>query len=86
MHNEEELIYKVRDVADVKAAPQPPIEEYISESLVGSDDDAPATRRVPPKVATFASRHTRQATGKIDTHLPGRGHNRRDPDNRGKEE
>jgi hypothetical protein len=42
----------------------PPIDEYISDSMVGSDNDASASsRRVPSKVA--ASRRTRQTTGKI---------------------
>jgi hypothetical protein len=52
---------------DVQTAPQPPIEDYVSDSLVGSDDDTPATRRVLPKVATSAPRCTRQTTGKIPT-------------------
>jgi hypothetical protein len=34
LHNEEERSYKVRVVADVQAAPQPPSEEYISNSSV----------------------------------------------------
>jgi hypothetical protein len=59
LRNEEERNYKVRDAANVQAAPQPPIEDYISDSSVGSDDGAPATRRMPPKVATSAPRHTR---------------------------
>jgi hypothetical protein len=58
-HNEDESIYKVRAAADEQAAPQPPIKEYISDLLVGSDDDAPATRRAPPNVATSAPGRTR---------------------------
>jgi hypothetical protein len=45
----EERSYKVRATVDVQAAPQKHIEEYISDSSVGSDDDAPATRRAPPR-------------------------------------
>jgi hypothetical protein len=63
--NEEERNYKVRDAADMQAPPQMPIEEYISDSSMGSDDDAPTTRRAPPMVATFAPWCMRQATGKI---------------------
>jgi hypothetical protein len=63
--NEEERSYKVRDAADVQAVPQPPIEEYISDSLVGSDNEATASRRALPKVTTSAPRHPRLATGKI---------------------
>jgi hypothetical protein len=44
--------------------PPPPVEEYISDSTVGSDSEAPATsRRGPSKVA--APRHTWQTAGKI---------------------
>jgi hypothetical protein len=51
-------------VADVQAAPPPPVDEYVSDSTVGSDNEAPATsRRAPSKVA--APRRTRQTTGKI---------------------
>jgi hypothetical protein len=51
-------------VADVQAAPPPPVEEYISDSMVGSDSEAPPTsRRGPSKVA--APRRTRQTAGKI---------------------
>jgi hypothetical protein len=49
----------------VRAAPQQHIKEYISDSSVGSDEDAPTTRRVTPKVATSAPRRTRRTTGKI---------------------
>jgi hypothetical protein len=63
LRNEEQRSYKVRDVADIQAAPPPPIDEYLSDSMVGSDDEAPAARRAPSKVA--ALRRTQQATGKI---------------------
>jgi hypothetical protein len=63
--NEEERSYKVRAATDVLAAPQPPIEEYISDSSVGSNEDAPATRRTPPKFAVSASRCTWQTTSKM---------------------
>jgi hypothetical protein len=41
-------------------------DEYVSELMVGRDDEAPATsRRAPSKVAT--PRRTRQTVGKIST-------------------
>jgi hypothetical protein len=49
----------------MRAALQQHIEEYISDSLVGSDDGAPTTKRVPPKVATSVPRHTRHTIGKM---------------------
>jgi hypothetical protein len=52
LRNEEQHIYKVRGTADVQAAPPPPIDEYLSDSMVGSDNEAPTARRVPSKVAT----------------------------------
>jgi hypothetical protein len=53
-------------VADVQEAPPPPVDEYISDSTVGSDSEAPATsRKAPFRVA--AARRTRQTTGKIPT-------------------
>jgi hypothetical protein len=46
--------YKVRDTADVQAAPTPPVDKYISDSTVGSDDEAPATScSAPSKVAAL---------------------------------
>jgi hypothetical protein len=64
LHDEDQRSYKVRDIADVQAVLAPPIDEYISDSMVGSDDEAPATsRRAPSKVA--APRRTRQTVGKI---------------------
>jgi hypothetical protein len=47
----------------VQAAPPPPIDEYLSDSTVGRDGEAPSMQRVPSKVA--APRRTWQATGKI---------------------
>jgi hypothetical protein len=32
-------------VADVQVAPPPPVDEYISDSTVGSDNEVPATSR-----------------------------------------
>jgi hypothetical protein len=62
--DEDQRSYKVRDVAKVQAAPAPPIDEYVSNSTVGSNNEAPAmSRRAPPKVA--APRHMRQTAGKI---------------------
>jgi hypothetical protein len=64
LRDEDQRSYKVRDVADVQAAPPPPVDEYVSNSTVGSDNEAPAaSRRAPSKVA--APRRTRQAAGKM---------------------
>jgi hypothetical protein len=66
LRNEDQRSYKIRDVADVQAAPPPPVDEYVSDSMVGSDNEAPATsRRAPSRVA--ASWCTRQTAGKIPT-------------------
>jgi hypothetical protein len=52
LRDEDQRSYKVHDVADVQAAPAPPINEYISDSTVGSDNEASAvSRRAPSKVA-----------------------------------
>jgi hypothetical protein len=51
LRDEDRRSYKVRNVADVQAAPPPPIDEYVSDSTVGSDNEAPAAlRRAPSKV------------------------------------
>jgi hypothetical protein len=52
-------------MVDVQAAPPPPpINEYFSDSTVGSDNEAlAASRRALSKVT--APRRTRQTTGKI---------------------
>jgi hypothetical protein len=53
LHDEDQRSYKVHDVADVQAVPLLPVDEYISDLTVGSDNEAPATsRRTPSKVAT----------------------------------
>jgi hypothetical protein len=53
-------------VVDVQAAPAPPIDEYVSDSMVGSDNVVPATsHRAPSK--GVVSRRTRQTAGKIPT-------------------
>jgi hypothetical protein len=45
---------QVCDVADVQAAPTPPVDEYMYDSTVGSNDEAPAkSRRAPSKVAAL---------------------------------
>jgi hypothetical protein len=63
LRDEDKSSYKV---GDVEAASAPPIDEYVSDSTVGSDNKAPATsRRAPSKVA--APRRTRQTVGKIPT-------------------
>jgi hypothetical protein len=61
--DEDQRSYKVRDVADVQAAPPPPVDEYISDSMVGSDDEAPATSRREPSKVTVV-RCTPQTLGK----------------------
>jgi hypothetical protein len=64
LHDEDQRSYKVRNVADVQAAPPPPIDDYVSNSTVRSDNEAPAAlRRAPSKVA--APRRTRQTAGNI---------------------
>jgi hypothetical protein len=52
LRDEDHRSYKVRDVADMQAVPPPPVDEYVSDSTMGSDDDTPATlRRALSKVA-----------------------------------
>jgi hypothetical protein len=63
LQNKEQCSYKVRDAADVQAAPPPPIDEYLSDSTMGSYDEAPAARRTPSKVT--AQPRTWQTTSKI---------------------
>jgi hypothetical protein len=64
LRDEDQRSYKVCNMAEVQAASVPPVDEYVSISTMGSDNEAPATsRRVPSKVA--APRHTRQTVGKI---------------------
>jgi hypothetical protein len=64
LRDEDQCNYKVRDAADVQAAPTPPVDEYVSYSTVGGDDKAPAMSfRAPSKVA--APRRTRQTAGKV---------------------
>jgi hypothetical protein len=43
LRDKDQHSYKVCNVADIQVAPAPPIEEYISDSTVGSDDEATAT-------------------------------------------
>jgi hypothetical protein len=67
--DEDQRNYKIRDVADVQEAPPPPVDEYVSDSTVGSDNEAPATlRRAPSNVA--APWRTRQTIGKIPNSRP----------------
>jgi hypothetical protein len=64
LRDKDQCSYKVHSVADVQAAPPPPIDEYVSDSTVGSDSEASATSlRGPSKVT--APRCTRQTTRKI---------------------
>jgi hypothetical protein len=64
LRDEDQRSYKVHSAADVQAAPPPPVDEYVSDSTVGSDSEAPATsHRGPSKVA--APRRTWQTMGKI---------------------
>jgi hypothetical protein len=66
LHNKDQHSYKVCDTADVQAAPPPPIEEYLSNLTVGSNNEAPtALRRALSKVA--ARWRMWHATGKIST-------------------
>jgi hypothetical protein len=64
LRGEDQRSYKIGDTADVQVAPPPPVDEYVSDSMVGSDNEASASsRRAPSKVAV--PRRTRQTTGKI---------------------
>lgn len=65
MRNEEDRSFKVRAVKDIQPPPQQCIEEYISNSSVGSDDNGPTMRWVPRKATTLVSRRTRQTVGKM---------------------
>jgi hypothetical protein len=52
LRDEDQRSYKVRDAADVQAAPPPPVDEYVSDSTVGSNNEASALScRAPSKVA-----------------------------------
>jgi hypothetical protein len=63
LRDEDQRTYKV---GDVEAASAPPIDEYVSNSTMGSDNKAPPTsRRAPSKVA--APRRTQQMARKIPT-------------------
>jgi hypothetical protein len=54
LRDEDQHNYKVHNVADVHAAPAPPVDEYVCDSTVGSDDEVPAmSHRAPSKVATL---------------------------------
>jgi hypothetical protein len=64
LHDEDQRSYKVRDVADVQAAPAPPIDKYISDSTVGSDNEVPATSRRATSMVVVL-RRTRQTVGRI---------------------
>jgi hypothetical protein len=64
LRDEDQRSYKVRDVEDVQAAPPPPVVEYVSNSTVGCDNEAPTmSRRAPSKVT--APWRTRQTANKI---------------------
>jgi hypothetical protein len=52
LRDEDKRSYKVRSAADMQVAPPPPVEEYVSDSTVGSDSEAPTTsHKGPSKVA-----------------------------------
>jgi hypothetical protein len=54
LRDEDQCSYKVCNVVDVQLAPVPPVEEYIFDSTVGSDNEAPSTsRRAPSKVTAL---------------------------------
>jgi hypothetical protein len=57
--NEGERSFKDRAAGGVQAPLQQCVEDYLYDSSVGSDDEHPATRRAPMKVATPPSRRTR---------------------------
>jgi hypothetical protein len=40
LRNEDQRSYKVRDTADVQAAPPYPVDEYVYDSTVGSNNEA----------------------------------------------
>jgi hypothetical protein len=64
LRNKDQRSYKLHDVADIQAVPPPPVDEYISDSTVGSDSEGPTTScREPSKVA--APRRMRQPAGNI---------------------
>jgi hypothetical protein len=63
LRNEEHDTYKFCDAASMQEAPPPPINRYLSDSTVGSDDEAPTARRAPCKVT--APLRMQQATRKI---------------------
>jgi hypothetical protein len=64
LRNEDQRSYKVHDAVDVQAATPPPVGEHLSDSTVGSDNEAPATSRSALSNVA-ASRRTQLATGKI---------------------
>jgi hypothetical protein len=41
LRDEDQHNYKVCDAADVQTSTTPPVDEYISDSTVGSDDEPP---------------------------------------------
>jgi hypothetical protein len=58
LRNEDQRSYKVCDATDVQEEPPPPVDEYLSDSMVARDDEPPTmSRRAPSKVA--AARCTR---------------------------
>jgi hypothetical protein len=64
LRDEDQRSYKVRNVADVQAAPPPLVDGYVSDSTVGSNDDTPGMScRAPSKVT--ATWRTQQTAGKI---------------------
>jgi hypothetical protein len=65
LRNEEDRSFKVRAAGDVQVPPQQCIEEYISDSSVGSDDEGPTMRKAPPKVIASVPQRTRQTVGKM---------------------
>jgi hypothetical protein len=67
--DEDQRSYKVCNVADMQAVPAPPIDEYVSNSTVGSDNGSCHVSQGDIQgrhVAAYA------ADGGEDTRLPGR--------------
>jgi hypothetical protein len=51
LRDEDQHNYKVRGVVDMQAAPATPIDKYVSDSTMGSDNEAPVvSHRAPSKV------------------------------------
>jgi hypothetical protein len=62
LRDEDQRSYKVRDVADVQAAPHPPVNEYVSDLTVGVMTMLPPCRAgLRPRSPHRGARGRRQA-------------------------